>query len=102
MKLFGKMAATALVAATAMSFAATSEAEARCGFACGAIFGIIGGVAAGAAIASTPPGYPYYAPPPGVYYEPGHVYYQGPVYPGCRKYKWVDQWGRKHVDQICG
>lgn len=101
MTFFGKIAATGLVALSALAFTAHQEAEARCGFACGAVFGIIGGVAAGAAIASVPQGYPYYAPPPGVVYEPGYVYYNGPVYPGCRKYKWVDQWGRKHVDEIC-
>lgn len=98
MKLFTRIAAVGLVATTALASAATyTPAEARCGFGCGLGFGIIGGVIAGAAIASAP----RYAPPPGVYYAPGYVYYQGPVYEGCHVYKWVDEWGRKHKDRIC-
>jgi hypothetical protein len=101
MNQFRKIAAVGLVAAGAMAFSAAQQAEARCGFACGATFGVIGGIFAGAAIASAQPAYPRYAPPPGVYYEPGYVYYNGPVHPGCRVYKWQDEWGRVHKDRIC-
>jgi hypothetical protein len=100
--IFTRIASVAMIAASALVFVAPAPAEARCGIGCGVGLGIIGGVVAGAAIASAQPAYPRYAPPPGVYYEPGYVYYRGPVYAGCRKYKWVDDWGRVHIDRICG
>ncbi|MEJ1156977.1 hypothetical protein [Prosthecomicrobium sp. N25] len=99
---FRKVVAGGLIAATALAFAGTAPAEAGCGLGCGLGIGIVGGVIAGAAIAAAQPAYPRYAPPPGVYYAPGEVYYQGPVYPGCRVYKWQDEWGRVHKDRICG
>lgn len=96
-----KLAAVGTIAATAIAFAGTHDAEARCGLACGVGLGVVGGIVAGAAIAAAQPGYIYHAPPPGVYYAPGYVYYTGPVQPGCHVYKWRDEWGRKHKDRIC-
>lgn len=99
---FSKSAAVALIATSALGMTAKpDDAQAGCGFGCGAAVGIVGGVIAGAAIANAQPQNPRYASPPGVYYAPGAVYYSGPVYPGCRKYKWTDEWGRIHVDRIC-